>query len=48
MHARAMMLFEKKQAGPSNTSNCSTIIQPIQNLDAKTEMNTTVVNVIAS
>eukprot|EP00731_Ephydatia_muelleri_P003766 Em0001g3766a len=37
MHARAMMLFKKKQAGPSNASSCPPIIQLIQNLDAETE-----------
>eukprot|EP00731_Ephydatia_muelleri_P017065 Em0010g163a len=37
MHARAMMLFKKKQAGPSNASSCPPIIQMIQNLDAETE-----------
>ena len=36
MHARAMMLFKKKQVGPSNASNCPPIIQLIQNLDAET------------
>lgn len=37
MHARAMVLFKKKQAGPSNASNCPPIIKMIQNLDAATE-----------
>ena len=45
MHTRAMMLFKKKQAGPSNASNCPTIIQMIQNLDAETEAYVSVVHV---
>jgi hypothetical protein len=47
MHARAMMLSKKKQAVPSNCSNCPTIIQMIQNLGAETEMNTRFVNISA-
>ena len=37
MHVHAMMLFKKKQVGPSNAGNCPPIIQLIQNRHAETE-----------